>query len=65
MTDHRDIFWLQMLNIRLFLCKTMYYRLLSSEGWGGRHGKGRLSARELLAPNPPPHSTPFSPPKKP
>ncbi|MGB5232181.1 MAG: CerR family C-terminal domain-containing protein [Desulfoprunum sp.] len=32
--------------------RSMFYRLLSSEGWGGRHGKGRLIARELLDPSP-------------
>ncbi|MBB5346799.1 CerR family C-terminal domain-containing protein [Desulfoprunum benzoelyticum] len=35
-----------------FFIRTMFYRLLSSEGWGGRHGKGRLIARELLDPSP-------------
>jgi AcrR family transcriptional regulator len=30
----------------------MFYRLLSSEGWFGYSGKGRLIARELLAPTP-------------
>ena len=30
----------------------MFYRLLSSEGWFGYNGKGRLIARELLAPTP-------------
>jgi TetR/AcrR family transcriptional regulator, regulator of cefoperazone and chloramphenicol sensitivity len=30
----------------------MFYRLLSSEGWGGVAGKGRLIARELLEPTP-------------
>ena len=35
-----------------FFIRAMFYRLLSSEGWGGRHGKGRLIARELLDPSP-------------
>lgn len=32
--------------------RSMFYRLLSREGWGGRDGKGRLIARELLDPSP-------------
>jgi len=30
----------------------MFYRLQSSEGWGGMSGQGRLIARELLDPSP-------------
>lgn len=36
----------------LFFIKGMFYRLLSSEGWGGLSGHGRLIARELLDPSP-------------
>jgi AcrR family transcriptional regulator len=32
--------------------KAMFYRLQSSEGWGGFSGRGRLIARELLDPSP-------------
>ena len=37
--------------LRVFI-QGMFYRLLSSEGWFGYNGKGRLIARELLAPTP-------------
>lgn len=36
----------------LFFIKGMFYRLLSSEGWGGLSGRGRLIARELVDPSP-------------
>ncbi len=32
--------------------RAMFYRLQSSEGWGGLTGRGRLIARELLDPSP-------------
>lgn len=32
--------------------RAMFYRLQSSEGWGGLSGQGRLIARELLDPSP-------------
>lgn len=37
--------------LRAFI-KGMFYRLLSSEGWAGVSGRGRLIARELLEPTP-------------
>ncbi len=37
--------------LRAFI-RAMFYRLLSSEGWGGLSGRGRLIARELLDPSP-------------
>jgi len=37
--------------LRAFI-KAMFYRLQSSEGWGGMSGQGRLIARELLDPSP-------------
>lgn len=36
----------------LFFIKGMFYRLLSSDGWGGLSGRGRLIARELVDPSP-------------
>lgn len=36
----------------LFFIRGMFYRLLSNEGWAGLSGRGRLIARELLAPTP-------------
>jgi len=36
----------------LVFIKGMFYRLQSSEGWGGMSGQGRLIARELLDPSP-------------
>lgn len=37
--------------LRTFI-RAMFYRLQSSEGWGGMSGQGRLIARELLDPSP-------------
>ncbi len=37
--------------LRAFI-RAMFHRLLSREGWGGIAGRGRLIARELLAPSP-------------
>ncbi|MBU1567107.1 MAG: CerR family C-terminal domain-containing protein [Proteobacteria bacterium] len=37
--------------LRAFI-RAMFFRLLSREGWGGIAGRGRLIARELLAPSP-------------
>jgi TetR/AcrR family transcriptional regulator, regulator of cefoperazone and chloramphenicol sensitivity len=37
--------------LRAFV-RAMFYRLQSREGWGGLAGRGRLIARELLAPSP-------------
>jgi TetR/AcrR family transcriptional regulator, regulator of cefoperazone and chloramphenicol sensitivity len=37
--------------LRAFI-RAMFYRLQSSQGWGGVTGRGRLIARELLAPSP-------------
>lgn len=37
--------------LRAFV-RAMFYRLQSREGWGGLTGRGRLIARELLAPSP-------------
>ncbi len=37
--------------LRAFV-RAMFYRLQSKEGWGGIAGRGRLIARELLAPSP-------------
>ena len=37
--------------LRAFI-RAMFYRLQSSEGWGGMSGQGRLIARELLDPSP-------------
>lgn len=37
--------------LRAFI-RAMFHRLLSHEGWGGIAGRGRLIARELLAPSP-------------
>lgn len=36
----------------LVFIRGMFYRLQSSEGWGGMSGQGRLIARELLDPSP-------------
>ncbi len=36
----------------LCFIRGMFYRLLSSEGWAGLSGRGRLIARELLDPTP-------------
>lgn len=35
-----------------FFIRGMFYRLQSSEGWGGMSGQGRLIAKELLDPSP-------------
>ncbi len=35
-----------------FFIRALLYRLLSSEGWGGHAGHGRLLARELIEPSP-------------
>ncbi|MBF0224628.1 MAG: CerR family C-terminal domain-containing protein [Desulfobacterales bacterium] len=32
--------------------QSMFYRLLSHEGWAGIHGKGKLIAKEILNPTP-------------